>query len=422
MQRNTQQMKKKGVEITWKADEAHYLNREYAATVSENNPLSNRYLRMFPESLVFGYSGEALTIDQGSAQEIVDHMKAVGNILQPQEEDGLSSFFTWLNSSNSKSIPDLCNDWEKRKVFNNYHQKKNEVFQADPDQSGAGDMGCALSEAIRNKNDIEKSLNSILNGCLNKSPCKLLHQNMNRIFAINNDYPDILKNLEPKQKKILLENLSTISLDKNSGFVNRANALYLYKQLGSYENLKEREREFFKYINTFYDSLEKDSSTEAKVYKEMLAEVIWKNNLGQTLSQLDDKGKLVIDDDSTLVNNLIEKFNGEKNDEDLQNQALLIEAAVFQKPFTDEGKKLMNNLKDRAKAPKDKELLINHIGLQMQNKNHDDFLSGLGWEKKDESALWTIKDTGIDGKSYYSILLRIMQAGIKKMYKRVSSS
>ena len=68
---------------------------------------------------------------------------------------------------------------------------------------------------------------------------------MNRIFAIINDYPEVLNSLRRKQKNTLLKGLNFILDDKNSGFVNRANALYLYKQLGSYENLKIKRKEIF---------------------------------------------------------------------------------------------------------------------------------------------------------------------------------
>ena len=358
----------------WTANSSGVINREYASTVSQHNPLQSRYLRMFPKSLVFGYSGEALTIDQSSAKQIIDHMKALGSILS-EKPDQLKSFLSWLGDTNEQSIiDDICDLWDG--------SNGNEVFRYDGDKGAESEFGCQLSEAIQNKNDIEKPLNNILDSCSDQSPCKLLHQNMNRIFAINNDHPDILKNLEPKQKKILLENLSTISLDKNSGFVNRANALYLQKQLG-YES-KDEEKEFFTYINTFYDSLEEDSSTEAKVYKEMLAEVIWKNNLGQTLEE----------ENKDLVTGLIEKF---KRD-DFADQALLIRAATLSQP-SGRGKKIINSL-PRSEI---NSLDTDYIALQIKNKRYTNF--------------HFLNDDKIDQKTYEDIVGNILDISLARCIK-----
>ena len=371
----------------WRVADVRYLNREYASTVSQHNPLQSRYLRMFPESLVFGWTGHAPTIGQGSPQQIVNHMKTLGSILEPDTDNKMNSFVNQLSDLNEPEARDeACNRWSNSKNIaflydgNGEDQKKREESA----------VGCHLSEAIRNKNKsaMKDSLASILGeGCKDSSPCRLLQQNMNRIFAINKDHPEIFNSIDKNHQGILLNGLEDILSDADSGFVNKANALYLYKQLGG-AKLADKEKEFFTSINDFYaDKL--GYSKEDRVYKEMLAELIWKNNLGQTLS-----------DDSTgggkeLINKLITQFDND----DLEDQALLIEAATLSEP-TEEGQEIINSLVNKDEITY---LDLDYIGLQIQNKRYKNF--------------HFLNNDKIDQKTYGDIVSRIVDVSLKKCIK-----
>ena len=358
----------------WTVKSANYFNREYASTVSQQNPLQSRYLRMFPKSLVFGWSAQAETIKQGSAQQIIDHMKKLGSFLK-EEPDQLKSFLSWLGDTNEQSIiDDICDLWDG--------SNSNEVFRYDENNKKLkeSEIGCQLSEAIRNKNKekIKEPLENILQDCKRRnSSCRLLKQNINRIFAINSDYPEVLNSMGKKQKNTLLKGLNFILDDKNSGFVNKANALYLYKQLGSYENLKEREREFFEDIDSFYSTLE--PSKESRVYKEMLAELIWKNNLGQTLEK----------ENKYLVTGLIEKFE----EDGFRDQALLIEAATLSDQLLSADQLVEG---DKKNNPDRSNLMGRWLGLQIQNQRHKNL--GLS------------EDLSLD--NYERLSYRIIQSGV----------
>ena len=287
--------KDKDKQNPWKTGEVRHINREFASTLDESNPLTSRYGRMFPQALIFGWSGQAKTIEQGSPQEILNHMKVVGKIARDKgvsnHKDNLVAFLDWLPGDKKE---DVCT--EKNWIENRGEGLlNNKLFSYEDDKnlSKERELGCDLSNALRQENikKIEEALKKIIKNCEGQEQScrhRLLNQNISRMISLFNKGSNLN---EEDQKSIagLVLNLFKDYDTKSVSIVRDADHIVLYTKLlklikpnaDQKDKLAEYELALIKRINSIYNSLGKDDTDQ--VYKEMLAELIWNNNIGQTL-------------------------------------------------------------------------------------------------------------------------------------------
>ncbi len=279
-------MRKYGPE-NWTKASAQYLNREYASTVDENNSLSSRYLKMFPSAQIYSWA-VAPTIEQNSPKTFLDHLKLMkahmeiaateGSESGPSDESSmLENILTILSTpepepkcikltvGNLGGIP-ISSISEPNKAVEDNKRK----------------IGCDFSEAIESKDTdtIIKALEEVLNS-------GTLHQNLNRIFyALNNDSPLSAETKKAIRNKLKENGKFRTALEEQAGspkigVVKRADALYLYKQIYSAnEQFGDLENQFVGDLISLYEK-QKDGDV-GKAMKGMIAEIIWKNNLGSS--------------------------------------------------------------------------------------------------------------------------------------------
>jgi len=341
-------MKKYNTEV-WTRASAQYLNREYASTVDENNSLSSRYLKMFPSAQIYSWA-VAPTIEQGSPQTFIDHLKlmathtdiATGEGSTSPASKGLENILNILSLSGSE--PKCI------KLQEGDHQGT--VIHSDSDreqESQKRKIGCDFSEAIesKNKDKIMRALDEVLR-------VDALHENLNRIFyALNYDSllsAEVKEAVRQKlkahqsfdQAEAFKQALAEQVGDNKTGVVKRADALYLYKQIysedGQFGNL---ENKFVEDLISLYDRQEKD--TVGRAMKGMIAELIWKNNLGGSSAS------------KTNIQTLIDKLGAEENIHLRQNAELMRISSglyqantsevgdIFEELFSEEGNEFRNS-------------------------------------------------------------------------------
>ena len=278
-------MKKYKPEV-WTRASARYLNREYASTVDENNSLSSRYLKMFPSAQIYSWA-VAPTIDQGSPETFIEHLRLITAHTDIAGDTGsevsdeskvLENILSMLNPS-----PELDPKCVKLTTWDRGGQEINSITSSN--KAGEDEIrkiGCDFSNAIDSgdQNKITETLSDVLNK-------GALHQNLNRIFhALNDDSPlsaEIKTNMREQLKinSTFKEVLSEQAGNKKIGVVKRADALYLYKQiyLDDYQS-GNLENQFTGDLLTLYE--DQGGNQVGTAMKGMIAELIWKNNLGSS--------------------------------------------------------------------------------------------------------------------------------------------
>ena len=311
-------MENKNYPQGWTRASAQYLNREYASTVDENNSLSSRYLKMFPSAQIYSWA-TAERISEGSPETFAEHLKFItahANIAgqaessQPDESKVLEHVLDIL-STTAEPEPKCV----KLTIGDHSGTTINAISESDKEKENNNrKIGCDLSEAIESGDQeaITKALDDVLTaGALN--------QNLNRIFyALNYDSPlsaevqeairEKLRASEPFQRALAEQ------ADNNKiGVVKRADALYLYKQIYSEDDqFGNLENKFIGDLISLYDQHQNRTDAIGTAMKEMIAELIWKNNLGSSPAS------------QTNIQTLIDRFGGESNDAHLRQYAELM--------------------------------------------------------------------------------------------------
>ena len=284
--------------------------REYASTVDENNPLHSRYLKMFPQAQVMAFGGRAARVD-ASAQDFIQYITNLedeGDPTSPSEQD-FQNFLDYVQNPSPTS--DFCTQSEN--AWTGLPQ--GQAFRQSQDSEKARQMGCDFSDALKSNNsaDIQQALAPILD-----NP-QYIHQNLNRIFhALNDDSP-----LSPESKNTILEalrnspqahNVFTENIQNSKlGVVRRADYLHLYKRISGTPPPENLWNQYTSLENQWTDNIIEQYKNSSDIFKALLAEVIWKNNLG---SQSPEQ-----------VKTLIEKFAAESHPH-LQKQSLLLGASA----------------------------------------------------------------------------------------------
>lgn len=346
----------------WTRASAQYLNREYASTADDNNSLSSRYLKMFPSAQIYSWA-TAERIDEGSPETFVEHLKFItahANIAgqaessQPDESKVLENILNILS---------IASEPEPKCIKLTIGDKRGTEINAIPagnkeEENRKRRIGCDFSKAIESGD--QEEIMTALEGVLNAGA---LHQNLNRIFyALNYDSPlsvgvkqairEKLKTSKPFQQA-LEEQVS----NRRIGVVKRADALYLYKQIYpvDYES-GDLENQFVGDLISLYD--QQGTNTIGTAMKGMIAELIWKNNLGSSSTS------------RVNMQTLIGKLGAEGNDVHLRQHTELMKiASGLYSPEESQVKEMFEELftAERDEFRDSRVFIRRWVDLQIQN-------------------------------------------------------
>jgi len=349
----------------WTSKSSLYLNREYASTVDENNSLSSRYLKMFPSAQIYSWA-VAPTIDQGSPETFIEHLKLITahTVITGEKEGSTPDESRVLE--NILNILSVSSEPEPKCIKLTMGDKRGTEINAIPPDNKEEDrkrkIGCDFSEAIEagDREKIMTALDHVLEA-------GVLRQNLNRIFhALNYDSPlgaGVKQAIRGKLQtsKAFQQALEGQVNNKRIGVVKRADALYLYKQIypADYKS-GDLENQFIGDLISLYD--QQGADTIGAAMKGMIAELIWKNNLGSSPAA------------RANMQTLVGKIGMEDNDVHLRQHTELMKiSSGLYKPDTSQVEEIFEELFKKDKDEfKDSEFFI-RVWTDLQAQNEGDF-------------------------------------------------
>jgi len=272
------------------------MNQAYSSTLDKNNKLSHRYLRMFPNSSLYGWGGTAPGENSNSENSIPNFINLVTHTddsatNSPTTED-IVNFTDFMNNQNQVCRGIMAGKWTK-------HWTQPGTTTGAPTACFLKDTsdfkthqqnGCALTKALNsdNGNAINQALNKIL-----LSGEEGIKANFNRLLSLitnkkNKDkkwYKMVKNKLEGSS--ILKQTLENGIQDNKVGFTRKADYLYFYKEMNYPGDKPQIAGKFLSQLQkAFEDGKDLQNNKEVQVaYRLSLYESIYKNDLGKWLSQ-----------------------------------------------------------------------------------------------------------------------------------------
>ncbi len=289
------------------------INQAYSSTLDENNKLSHRYLRMFPNSSLYGWGEKAPGEEAGSEDSLPIFIDTVTNIMEPSLDendhistDNITNFIDFMNSSktckgyvanlwtqhwtkDTAGAPTACylKEGADKEKFKKYRKK-----------------GCDLAKAIKedNKDDIIKSIDDILTPDDDDTTGEEIKANFNRLMSLITNkenkakpwYQEVISKLKgkPEENNPLKNTLINELLSDKVGFTRKADYLYFYKEMGWTDSKEEISEQYLTQLQDAFNNINaKNIDQEIKIaHHYSVFTSIAQNKLGKWLSENDPDG------------------------------------------------------------------------------------------------------------------------------------
>lgn len=309
------------------------LNMEFSATLDQDNPLSTRYLRLFPKAKVFGWTKTAPGKNAHSEYSIPYHIAHISKLLEKDEiENPLAETFTKQQAQEYlDSMQLLLNDWNKsasgcedlaiegwlqhgQKYGPTPYSLNNPDLQAYPKQSSSTDSflldlkrkECQLKNA-KSKEEILSALDAIT------SSQAMIHFGFNSIWEKlqNNTDPQLQLDIQNhlKNKPEILQFIENKLQSKQLGLLRKIDYYAFYRDLTGNRSAKVEENIFQLGLTQLTLPIEQDNYA-AIDYKSTLLQSLLKNSIlndDQIITILNSKNV-----DTKIINNFLSEFNDQK--------------------------------------------------------------------------------------------------------------
>ena len=248
-------------------------NQAYSSTLDRNNKLSHRYLRMFPNSSLYGWGGKAPTVcsheDKSckADESLPDFINLVNSLSeggeQPTGIEDMVNFIGFMNTQARMCHQDyLSTQWVNHWTESKDYRSPTACYLTEKsDFRNHQQLGCNLTRALKNgnKNSIKGAVKEILDSGLDG-----IKANFNRLMSLiinegNKDkswYNDVVLTL--KGDEILRSTLVTEITGGNVGFTRKADYLYFYKEMGWEDNSQEIEQISEAFLRELQKSFDKE--------------------------------------------------------------------------------------------------------------------------------------------------------------------
>ncbi len=309
------------------------LNQEFSSTLAKKNPLSHRYLRMFPESSLYGWAESAPGKDVGSEKSLPIFIKWVTNLQeqaptriteiskQKTEKDPVDilNFIQFMNNPQA-----VCREYGTAKWTGHWISAVSGKVVSGPTACYLSDdntakqkflhhhkLGCDLRNALKEKNagKVESAVKAVLN-----SGQEGIRANFNRLMSLiisekDNDqksdwYAPVLNQL--KTNLDLKNAVIGEALNPNTGFVRKGDYLYFYNEMDWRKENPTRDKtlatSFLKQLNSAFEMGKENYSTSPKeergisrleeAHQITILRSIGDNKLYEWLSQNQDRNLL----------------------------------------------------------------------------------------------------------------------------------
>ena len=303
------------------------VNQAYSSTLDQNNKLSHRYLRMFPNSSLYGWGKSAPS--KLSERSLPDFIDLVGELQgedkkvnQSSEENDILQFIKFMNQSDRTNKCLVADKWTKhwtsrdptvvtdQEVFDD--TQATACYLKDQTQFVNNQkLGCNLTKALKSNNgdEIKEAINKILTaGTPDEEVSReAIRANFNRLMSLitnegskeqdwYNEVVEQLKNSEILQSAVTAEIMPPAGNTQPNkvGFVRKSDYLYFYREMGWSDNNKDKKisTSFLNQLQTaFKDMKNKNNSNEdvTKTFHFFLLQSITNNDLQKWLYENNSK-------------------------------------------------------------------------------------------------------------------------------------
>ena len=278
------------------------INQAFSSTLDQNDSLSHRYLRMFPESSLYGWGGTSPGKKAGSHHSLpnfialVQHWKADDSRETLRDNQAthvdtqpaaILNFIALMNQSDTcHQYSDLTGQWalhwrdKGARASSCFLHPGTDIKQ---DFKKYQKQGCALTKALKGgkPQEIQRAVDSIL-----ASGAEGIKANFNRLMSLvtnrdNHDkswYKGVIAKLKGSEllKGAVVEGIQS----SKAGFVRKSDYLYFYKEMGWIGEDTERDSElsqgFLQQLNTAFDNIGQTQRIikEGKTHQVNIPEVV----------------------------------------------------------------------------------------------------------------------------------------------------
>ena len=280
------------------------MNQAYSSTLSENNKLSHHYLKMFPNSSLYGWGGVAPGEDSGSQHSLPNFIDLVEKInssgssdSSDDSADNILNFIDFMNSQNQTCKKYTADRWTR-------HWEQDSTIKPTAcylDLEGTNKeklkayhrKGCRLAKAVKDNNqtDINRILDDILTRDSDDTDGAEIKANFNRLMSLitnqeNKDkpwYSQVISKL--KQSETLKDTLISELKSNKVGFTRKADYLYFYNEMQWTKDRENISETYLKQLQTAFDAINKEKTDEKikTAHHHSLFNSIAQNKLGKWL-------------------------------------------------------------------------------------------------------------------------------------------
>lgn len=286
------------------------VNQAYSSTLDQNDKLSHRYLRIFPNSSLYGWGEVAPSAL--SADSLPNFIDLVG-ALQAKEEgenrlsntDKILNFIQFMNQRDIKNKCLVADQWTKHWVSRNPDFSNEAIFRTTQATAcflkdrtqfiNYQKLGCDLTKALKGNNgdDIKKAVDNILN-----SGPEGIRANFNRLLSLvinrknkkqswYKGKDNVLEKLKKSErlKSALMEGIKSDKV----GYTRKSDYLYFYNEMGWKDKGKDKEisisflKQLQKAFNGIKEKKRKNSDIVIKSFHLSLLNSIGSNELQKWL-------------------------------------------------------------------------------------------------------------------------------------------
>lgn len=324
------------------------INQAYSSTLDQNNKLSHRYLRMFPNSSLYGWGEKAPSAR--SEQSLPNFIDLVGKLQREggaagspsSTENDILKVIDFMNQSDRTKKCLVADKWTKHWVSLDADLSDEAVFTAtqatacyleDQTQFVSNQkLGCDLTKALKmddgneiKGNKIKTAVENILeagtkrNGAINEEVRgEAIRANFNRLMSLITNkknkkqgwYKDVVEQLSSSKSlrsAIEAEIMPPADNDSQSnkvGFVRKSDYLYFYREMGWSDKDKDKEisAAFLTQLQTAFTNVEKERALNAKGTEAFHLSLL--NSIGENGLQ-----EWLYKNSSTEFNNLFKKYS-----------------------------------------------------------------------------------------------------------------
>ena len=282
------------------------INQAFSSTLATNDKLSDRYLRMFPNSSLYGWGGKAPGESAESENSLPQFINLVSKLhtagKENEESDKTTEILNFIDFINQRE--NTCNRYLAGRAWAKHWTNAQDALptacyigeEDSEDKPTKEDLkkyqsqGCALNRALKDDNDtkISQAISDILN-----SGEAGIQANFNRLMSLITNqgnkekpswYQSVIGSLSRNQE---LKNAVIAGIEsEKTGFTRKSDYFYFYKEMG-WTGLQDQKlsEKFLESLTKVFDDSRSLNNTVRKSMHLAVLNAISENGLKDFLNE-----------------------------------------------------------------------------------------------------------------------------------------